>query len=378
MKTVRLCILAILIFLVGTASNMNGQTGNALKTVDRIIKSNNLEFEKPFQLGQFVNQKFETEEEKARAIYIWLADNIAYDVENVFSDNRKPPKLNMKKGVCSDYANLFVQTAKIVDLDAYTVQGFTKQEGQVQLIPHAWVAAEIGEEWFFFDPTWAAGYIQEGRFHKNINTDYFKTGPEDFIKTHFPYDPFWQILEEPIKAEKFEKSDLLPKRTANPDFSKQLKELQALDDLEQLKQEYKRIEENGICNFLLYFILREKKALAKSWEEHQFLEKLNEAQYEYEDGVFLLNEFITYRNNFFEPYESDLSLKKKIGSVIAKLEDAEEHLGEPADFPDGLNYKAANLKRGIDLAFVNVQELKEFVKKYVETPKGKRDSLFYD
>ena len=145
----------------------------------------------------------------------------------------------------------------------------------------------------------------------------------------------------------------------------------------KMKQEYQRIEENGICNFLLYFILKEKKLIAHSQEHHDFLEKLTEAQYTYEDGVFMLNDFINYRNNFFKPYESDLALKKKIGVIIAQLENASEQLGEPEDFPEGLNYTAANIERGIELAFVNVRELKAFVKEYLETPEKDREELFY-
>lgn len=376
MFTFRTTYFSIILLSFGWISTAISQS-NPLKTVDRIIKSNQLDFEKTFELGQFINQKFTTDEEKARAIYIWLASNIAYDVNNVFNDDRPPSRLNMKKGVCSDYATLFVQTAAIVDLEAYKVEGYTKQEGQIQLIPHAWVVARIEEEWFFFDPTWAAGYVVDGRFQKKVTTDYFKISPIDFIKTHFPYDPFWQILEEPITAATFEKKDLLFKRVINIGFSKELKAMQSLDDLVQMKQEYERIEKNGICNFLLYFILKEKKLIAKSREHHDFLEKLAEAQYTYEDGVFMLNDFITYRNNFFKPYESDLSLKKKIGAIIDQLETAYEQLGEPTEFPEGLNYTAANLKRGIDLAFVNVRELKAFVKEYLETPEKDREELFF-
>ena len=368
----------LILFLFGIVGSANSQNKSKRK-VDRIVRNCPAEHTTSVEkLAQFINQAFSTKEQKVRAIYMWIAGNIEYDVSAIYAERVDNPILQTRKGICQEYCELFVELAAKTGIQAHYVQGYTKQNSVLLLQPHAWVAARMDGEWFFFDPTWGSGHLEQDRFVKKLNTDYYKVTPDVFIKTHIPFDPFWQILKNPIRPKSFDENKTSGKKEINTEFSKELRQYKSLDYIEQLKLEYQRIEANGICNFLLFFILREKKAWAKKVEYDLYLEKFYDAQRGYEDGVFLLNDFITYRNNFFEPYESDLELKKRIGSIIAHLESAEEQLGDPGNYPEGLNHSAANLERGIKLALTNVKEHKEFVRKYIGTPENKREALFFE
>jgi len=57
---------------------------------------------------------FKTDNEKVRGIFVWVAGNIQYDIENMFAINfyeRKEDKilkpLKTRKGICENYAALF-------------------------------------------------------------------------------------------------------------------------------------------------------------------------------------------------------------------------------------------------------------------------------
>ncbi|MEZ4956043.1 MAG: transglutaminase domain-containing protein [Saprospiraceae bacterium] len=373
-------IFLLLILFISTGFTLlYSQTNKYYKSVDKIIKECPLDSTNNIHnLADFINDHFTEADQKIRAVYVWVAQNITYDVENIFEEKPRNPILETRKGTCQDFSNLFKNIANAVGLETYTVQGYTKQNNVIVWQPHAWVVSKLNGEWYFFDPTWAAGFVEKGRFYRKFDDSYFKVTPQEFIKSHFPYDPLWQILIDPISPAEFDENIFTGKKIINHNFTNELYELNSLDEIEQLKQEVKRIENIKISNFLLYFVLREKKAYAKAKEHQLYLDKYNQAEYHYEEGVFLLNEFIIYRNKFFEPYESDLNLKKRIGGIIDHLETAQELLEKVDNYPEGLDHVVLNLSRALELAFVHVNEHKDFVKLYTETPEDKRLSLFYD
>ncbi len=62
----------------------------------------------------------------------------------------------------------------------------------------------MGEEWHLLDPTWGGGYVNEGgQYVRDFEDFYFLTPPEQFIYSHFPREPRWQLLAEPVSAETF-------------------------------------------------------------------------------------------------------------------------------------------------------------------------------
>lgn len=373
----RIYSLLILFLTFGLAPFATAQ--KQLKTVDRMMVNCPGSAEvSTTALTQYIAEKFKTEEERLRAVYTWLGEHIRYDVTDLYRDDVSNDPFLTGKGVCRDYVELFLELSKGLGIEARPVQGYTKQLDQIILQPHVWVLAKIDHEWYGFDPTWGAGYIEKGAFIKKRTNAYFKIPPTDFIKTHLPYDPFWQVLESPVAAKSFEKPVISSKLTLNTHFSEDLIALEALDDLEQIKNECDRIAANGIENFLSYFILREKKLFAKSLEHQIFTEQFLEAQYAYEDGVFALNEFISYRNNYFEPLGKDQDLKRKIGALINHFETAQSLIGDTGAYPESIRHSAENLLRGITMAMINVREHKEFVKLYTDTPVEDRKSLFFE
>ncbi|WP_026688517.1 transglutaminase domain-containing protein [Alteribacter aurantiacus] len=128
--------------------------------------------------------------EKAKAVYDYLAENIAYDVEKfndrLFEmDDSAVKTLELQKGVCQDYAFLGVALLRAIDMEANYVAGMAGS-GFLTRERHAWIEVKVDGEWIEMDPTWGAGYIDEetDEFVFNYTDDYFDPD-EDFLnQTH--------------------------------------------------------------------------------------------------------------------------------------------------------------------------------------------------
>jgi hypothetical protein len=174
----------------------------------------------PFDtITAFVNAVFQTQEEKARAYYKWIALNISYDVEhlnemnlmqlfsvNSSSTNQKVADvLKDKKAVCEGYSNLMVAFCTASSIPCFVVCGNTKTpNGDIPEILHAWNVIRIDSAWYELDITWSSGYINsENKYVKRFSNLYFLPKPKKFIKDHFPLDPMWQLLKYPFTKKDF-------------------------------------------------------------------------------------------------------------------------------------------------------------------------------
>lgn len=125
---------------------------------------------------------------KARAIFIWITDNIGYNYKFVnkgkeiaipectSATNCEQVLLEWEKSylkrvikrrtaVCDGYARLFKKMCDIAGIRCEIVPGYTKtkpyQVGRMGSVNHAWNAIYIDSNYYFLDPTWAAGGCPE-------------------------------------------------------------------------------------------------------------------------------------------------------------------------------------------------------------------------
>jgi len=149
---------------------------------------------------------------KARALYAWVTLNIAY-VDSTggrelwatpeYTKRQAPTKvLQNRTAVCQGYANLFCALMGEAGLPCEVVTGLVKNpDGDVEQIGHAWAVARIGGEWHLFDPTW--GVPPPGLSRWKVVDKYFMANPMEFVLTHLPDDPVWQLLENPVTERRF-------------------------------------------------------------------------------------------------------------------------------------------------------------------------------
>jgi hypothetical protein len=158
-----------------------------------------------------------SDEEKARALYRWITQNIEYDVNALLSggpmSGNAEDALRTRRGVCEGYAGLFMELAKAAGLKAARISGFAKGYGYAAGQPlgkvpnHSWNAVSINGRWKLMDCTWGAGFIGDDRkFHRAFDNHFFFTPPQEFIFDHLPEQEEWQLLDHPLSRGEYERA----------------------------------------------------------------------------------------------------------------------------------------------------------------------------
>ncbi len=170
-------------------------------------------------LAAYLTVPAKSDEEKARAIYRWIAENIDYDVGiysrpvTVSGALRESPEdvLQERIGVCSDYSSLFQALCGAAGLECVVISGYGKGYSYKVGAPildqnHAWNAVKIDDKWRLVDTIWGTGYVDEDlKFVQRFEDHYFFAPPADFVLDHLPTDPKWQLLDTPLSKEEFER-----------------------------------------------------------------------------------------------------------------------------------------------------------------------------
>ncbi|MDY0280289.1 MAG: transglutaminase domain-containing protein [Salinivirgaceae bacterium] len=150
--------------------------------------------------------------DQVRALYVFIATNIAYDTNAFFtgSSSAIDPNdvLHAKKAVCQGYSNLFNAVCSELNIRSHIVAGFTKGYGFNGKMDgksnHAWIAVYLNGKWSLIDPTWGSGYLnQKGKFVASFQPRYFMIDPTLLISKHLPEDPAFQLLACPIDVKSF-------------------------------------------------------------------------------------------------------------------------------------------------------------------------------
>ena len=166
-------------------------------------------------LAAYLIEPAANEQEKARAIFRWICQNIDYDLGSYFtgrfSSTNSADVLKSRSSVCSGYSDLFSALAGEAGLEAVEIRGYGKgysyRPGQKFSGPfnHAWNAVKINGSWRLMDPTWGAGYLgRDGEYHRWFDDHYFMTPPDRFIFDHLPELEIWQLLDRPLSLAQFE------------------------------------------------------------------------------------------------------------------------------------------------------------------------------
>lgn len=139
------------------------------------------------ELAQELTEGVNSEREKAKAIYDYVAKTVSYDVNKLetddFSwDDSALKTLDSKTGVCQDYSYLAIALLRASNMEARFIEGTAF--GGFWPQKHAWVEVKVDGSWLTMDPTWGAGYIKDDKFVAAFNEKYFDPNQAEFEKTH--------------------------------------------------------------------------------------------------------------------------------------------------------------------------------------------------
>jgi hypothetical protein len=257
------------------------------------------------------------------------------------------------------------------------IEGYTKQNGFADYIPHAWCAAFIDNSWFMFDPTWGSGYINGGKFYKKINNDYFKAEPSTLIKSHMPFDYLWQFLTYPITNQEFYEGKTQQNK-AKPffNFIDSIKACEKQSTTDRLVSSAHRIESNGVKNSLIFDRLQHIKLEIEHDRQSRVINLYNLAVAEYNEGVNHYNDFIQYRNKQFIPNKTDPEIQSMIDSADNKLKNAKTKLSEIINPDPTAISMMKQLEKLVDDVTVQVKEQQDWLKAYFSKGKSGRKGMF--
>jgi Transglutaminase-like superfamily len=337
------------------------------------------------QIASYIISNFTSDKDKSRAIFIWVASNIQYDIDNMFAINiyeKKEEKiakpLKTRKGICENYASLFTDICIKSGLKSFVIEGYTKQNGFTDYIPHAWSATLIENTWYLFDPTWGSGYIKEGIFFKKINNDYYKVNPTTFIKSHIPFDYLWQFVNYPITNQEFKEGKNHQNKT-KPFFNYKdtIQVYEKQSHIDQLISSAYRVEKNGVKNSLIFERLRHLKLEIENDRLTKNINLYNTAVVDYNEAINGLNEFINYRNKQFNPKKTDAEIQSMIDVADNKLKEAKNKLGEISSTDINTSNMISQLTKSIDDTTKQMKEQQDWLKLYFSKSKTGRKSMFY-
>ena len=153
-----------------------------------------------------------SEKEKSFIIFLWICDNISYDVDSYFAGRSVDctPEGVFKNGssVCSGYSRLYKDLSDYLNLEVECVNCYAKgvsyNVGEKLTSPnHEYNVIKLDNKWYPIDSTWGAGYTNGKKFIKFFNEFYFLADPELLIKTHFPVNEKWQLTQKKYTLDDF-------------------------------------------------------------------------------------------------------------------------------------------------------------------------------
>lgn len=189
-------------------------------------------FSKVEQLVSKIKKDFSSDEDKARAAFFWLSNNIRYNLEEYYNPTQrsynfrysteveKQQKLQAikdkivadtfrtKSGVCEDYAQSFMKICDLLNIEAAVIKGNVRNTPQEigkpeQNTNHAWNGVKINGKWLILDTTWAAGFEQNGRWVKQFDNYFYDIPKDKVFKTHYPADNLWVLRFGRMSIEEF-------------------------------------------------------------------------------------------------------------------------------------------------------------------------------
>lgn len=384
----RLCLQYVCVFLF-VLHNAHAQTHSAYERADKIaFENSNATFSSIDSLAIALTKNLVGEKDKARSIFTWVANNIAYDVAkyesqkkllNMLSQKRDSSQsplfvLKQRKAVCEGYSNLVKALCEKAGLAGEVIEGIGRPVKSAAEL-HGWNAVKIDSTWILMDVTWAAGGIDPSKniFRKHFDDSYFMVSPAVFIKTHYPFDPMWQLLTDPVTRKEFENPKGSGLNTVF-NFNDSINLYFAQDSISQLIGETRRtlaydpdnnLAEMNLNNFINYHE-NEKMNTANNF--------LNEAVQQFNECVSITNEAKKNRSTK-RMNANETKLRQLVKDSKANIEKGLE-MYKTVHFTGGGNEQI--LKQNISNSEMNLKQITDFEKyldNYYNTPKAFRMSV---
>ncbi|OSZ80359.1 hypothetical protein CAP36_03650 [Chitinophagaceae bacterium IBVUCB2] len=230
----RLFLLSVLIFLSFSVFSQEGPYSK-VDSLMRVYKEKIKSVDDLYKVVYYIRTNFDADSLRLRASFIWITENIAYDVKAVIREDFSVANLSYvvryKKTICGGYASLLKYFCDAFAIENEIVQGYARTGKRTIFLNqnslrsnHAWNAVKINGTWRLLDPTWASGYTDDvddskKKFHKKFKEVYYFTPPEKLILNHLPENKKFQLTNKKTDKKDFRDSPLFMSDFLGDDIS---------------------------------------------------------------------------------------------------------------------------------------------------------------
>ena len=166
-------------------------------------------------ISEEIGEDFQDQNNLIRALYIFLASKMTYDLNfgnesfrirflaknkeelNRITDSELERALRLRKGVCWEYAHLFKKLCYYQGIASEVIPGMRRVENELPLKPnynHVYNVVELYGEKKFIDCTFPTPTV----YNKSAYDMYYLIEPEEFIYLCYPEDTRKQFLDKPL------------------------------------------------------------------------------------------------------------------------------------------------------------------------------------
>jgi len=286
-------------------------------------------------IAAYYDSTFQSKPEKVRATFAWLSTRIAYDVSKMYIVEFHEPgedlctnTLLSRKGICENYAAIFQEVCSKMGVETYIVDGYNRYNGRTEYIPHAWCIALVDTVWQFYDPTWAAGYVNNNTFYPKRSDAYFQPEASEFIQTHMPFDPMWQMQSATFTYPAFDSGAKVAALNGKFfAFRDSIDQYLLLDEEGKMQATLRRMEANGQPNSLVYNRMVQYKAYLQNAEQNRIANTYNAASAKHNAAVMAYNLYIEAKNRQFYSLD-DTQVQRSLGAAAIHLAESRADLSE--------------------------------------------------
>jgi len=346
-----------------------------------------------YRQGDKIIRQIDFEEDSIKAIYDWVADNIRYDIKKVGTGVHYKSKqhfideaIRSKTGVCQHYSELFNALVKRIGYEGFVIAGYIVKGGRIGTdIGHAWNVVRRNGEWKLYDVTWGAGVLDNGFFRKKYDDSWFEMHPNEFVKSHVPFDPIWQLRSQPVDNIDFANGKLTSTHMKGYNYQDSIAVFLAQKETDQIRSAFRRMKSAGVNN-----------PVVESWvaitehnigvidhnlqvaENNKKVDVINETMGIMNEVVSLFNEYMSGKNNRFRNRKwtddklkaSIVSMRKKTTQAIDKMKSIQE-----TDEPELIKIIKKNLSEILEVRR-KVDKETEFMMNYIEASPDQRKRMF--
>lgn len=330
-------------------------------------------------IAAYINAYFDTDSKKVRAAFTWVANNIKYDAAHlhrvILNEDREEKvtwAIERKKGVCENFAAILTDICIKCGLRSYAIEGYTRYNSSVAKSGHAWSAVFIDNDWHLYDPTWDAGFQENGHFTGQQGTNYFQLSPSEFIQSHMPFDPMFQFLDYPLTYQEFSKGfSKANSQTAYFNYIDSINANEKLALLEQYESAARRIEKNGIPTQNVSTRLAQLKMEKEIIYQDKDADLYNSAIADYKEAIGNFKTFLIYRNNQFMPAKPVSETEAMLNVILKQVANANNKLKEVNQSKATLALNTGDVEKVLNDLSAKVKEEQIFLRNYLSTAKEK-------